>query len=136
MSKKPSKRFKTFDLEDTLNRLGKLARERTRAPKDVAAIRAAALAIQFIQVHGKLHNYVDYLQDMDNALKRLSRTVASFDNMGKALTWLAGQTEPRFGARVDVAGKPYVVVRQRNEVWFLIPAPPIPSYEELTGETS
>ena len=38
----------------------------------VAAIRAAVLVIQFIQVHGKLDNYVDYLQDMDNALKRLS----------------------------------------------------------------
>ncbi|MFL5355393.1 hypothetical protein [Archangium sp.] len=73
---------------------------------------------------------------MDNALKRLSRTVASFDNMGAALKWLAGQPEPRFGARVDVTGKPYLVVRQRSETWFLIPAPPIPSFEELTRESS
>lgn len=61
MSEKPSKRYKTFDLEDTLNRLGKLAREKARSPKDAAAIRAAALAIQFIQVHGRLHNYVEEL---------------------------------------------------------------------------
>ena len=57
----------------------------------------------------------------------MTRIEASFGDMSEALKWLCEQMEPRFGARVEVAGKPYIVVRQRKEMWFLIPAPRIPS---------
>jgi hypothetical protein len=132
MSTDSSKTSKEFDLEGTLNRLGKLAGEKARTPEDIAAIKSAAEALHFLHLHGKLDDYLDYLQDVESAAKPMRR-VEVFGNMSEALKWLCAQPDPRFGARVEVEGKPYVVVRQRKELWFLIPAPPIPSFEELTA---
>ena len=123
-----------FDLRSTLSALGKLAREEARTPEDLAAIKSAVAGLQFIQLNGKLDDFLDYLQDVEKAAARLTSVEASFGDMSEAMKWLCAQPEPRFGARVEVAGQPHLVVRQRKEMWFLIPAPPLPSFEELTGE--
>jgi len=123
-----------FDLRSTLSALGRLAKEEARTPEDLAALASASAGLQFIQLHGKLDDFLDYFQDIEKAADRMTSVEASFGDMSEAMKWLCAQPEPRFGARVEVAGKPYLVVRQRKEMWFLIPAPPLPSFEELTGE--
>lgn len=123
-----------FDLRGTLSVLGKLAKEEARTSEDLAAIKSATAGLHFIQLNGKLDDFLDYLQDVEMAAERVTRIEASFGDMSEAMKWLCAHPEPRFGARVEVAGKPYLVVRQRKEMWFLIPAPPLPSFEELTGE--
>ncbi len=135
MSTGPSNASRKFDLEGILHQLEKLAGEEVRTPEDISAIKSAAEALHFIHLQGKLDDYVDYLQDVENAARRVTSIAASFGEMSEALKWLCAQPDPRFGARVEVAGKPYVVVRQRKEMWFLIPAPPAPSFEELTGKS-
>ncbi|MFE8596843.1 hypothetical protein [Archangium violaceum] len=123
-----------FDLRTTLSALGRLAKEEARTLEDLAAIKSAAAGLQFIQLNGRLDDFLDYLQDVEKAAERVTSVEASFVDMSEAMKWLCAQAEPRFGARVEVAGKPHLVVRQRKEMWFLIPAPPLPSFEELTGE--
>jgi hypothetical protein len=135
MSTSPSSASKTFDMENILGVLKKLEQEASRTPEDVKAIKAAAQAILFIHLNGKLHDFQDYLLDIEKAAERLSSIERSFTGMTEALNWLHAEPDPRFGARIEVAGSPYLVVRQRREMWFLIPAPPIPSFEELTGES-
>ncbi len=122
-----------FDLRSTLSALGKLAKEDARTPGDLEALKSAAAGLQFIHLNGKLEDFLDYLQDVEKATERVMSIEASFGDMSEAMKWLCAQPEPRFGARVEVAGKPYLVVRQRKEMWFLLPAPPLPSFEELTG---
>jgi hypothetical protein len=122
-----------FDLRSTLGVLGRLAKEEVRTSEDIAAIKSAVEALHFIHLNGKLDDYLEYLQDVEKAAERVTSVEASFGDMSEALKWLCAQPEPRFGTRVEVDGKPYLVVRQRKEMWFLIPAPPIPSFEELTG---
>jgi hypothetical protein len=133
MSTAPSNTSEKFDMESTLRVLEKLGQGEVLAPEDVKAIKAAAQAILFIHMHGKLRDFQDYLLDIEKAAERLGRVAHSFANMTEAINWLQAEPDPRFGTRVEVAGSPYVVVRQRREMWFLIPAPPIPSFEELTG---
>ena len=123
-----------FDLRSTLSALGKLSKEEARTPEDLAALESAAAGLQFIHLYGKLDDFLDYLQDVEKAAERVTSVEASFGDMSEAMKWLCSQPEPRFGARVEVAGKPYLVVRQRKEMWFLIPAPALPSFEALTGE--
>ncbi len=122
-------------MESILGVLERLRQEANRTPEDVKAIKAAAQALLFIHLHGKLHDFQDYLLDIEKAAERLSSVERSFVSMTEALNWLHAEPDPRFGARVEVAGSPYLVVRQRREMWFLIPAPAIPSFEELTSES-
>lgn len=136
MSNEPSGTSKKFDLEGTLGVLEKLAHEQARTPEDIAAIEAAAYAIHFIQMQGKLDDYRDYLQDVEKAAERACRVVASFGNMSEAFDWLRAHPDPRFGTRVEIAGSPYYVTCQRKEVWFFVPAPRLPSLEELLAEDS
>ncbi|MFY0569388.1 hypothetical protein ACN28E_36940 [Archangium lansingense] len=135
MSTDSSDASRKFDLRSTLSALGRLAQGAARTPEDIAAIKSAVAGLQFIHLNGKLDDFLDYLQDVEKAAERAMSVEASFGDMTEALKWLCAQQEPRFGARVEVAGKPYLVVRQRKEMWFLIPAPPHPSFEELTGES-
>jgi len=134
MSTDSSRASGKFDLRSTLSALGRLAKEEARTPEDLAALASAAAGLQFIQLHGKLDDFLDYFQDIEKAADRMTSVEASFGDMSEAMKWLCAQAEPRLGARVEVAGKPYLVVRQRKERWFLIPAPPLPSFEELTAE--
>lgn len=135
MSTGPSDASRKFDLRSTLSALGRLKREGTRTPEDIAALESAVAGLQFIQLNGKLDDFLDYLQDIDKESERVTSVEASFGDMSEAMKWLCAQPEPRFGARVEVAGKPYLVVRQRKEMWFLLPAPSHPSFEDLTGES-
>ena len=134
MSSEPSDASKRFNLESTLGVLEKLAHEQARTPEDVAAIEAAAEAIHFIHMQGKLDDFRDYLQDVQKAAEGASRVVASFGNMSEAFDWLRAQSDPRFGTRVEIAGSPYYVTCQRKEVWFFVRAPRLPSLEELLAE--
>ncbi|HEX8441139.1 hypothetical protein [Archangium sp.] len=135
MSTDPSDMSKKFDMESTLGVLEKLAHEEARTPEDVKAIRSAAEAIHFIHVQGKLEDFQDYLRDVEGAAERSLRAEQSFQNMSEAINWLHTQSEPRFGTIVEVAGNPFWVVRQRKETWFLIPAPRLPSVEELERDS-
>lgn len=125
---------KIFDLDGTLEQLETLAHEEGRTPGAIAAIESAARALHFLLLLGKLEDFQDYLRDVEGAATRATSVEHSFDNMTGALSWLRAQPEPRFGTRVEVAGSPYIVVRQRKELWFLIPAPRLPSIEELEKE--
>lgn len=136
MSGGPSGVSKKFDLEGTLGVLEKLAHESGRTPGDIESIESAAHAIHFLHLQGKLEDFQDYLRDVEAAAERATRVAATFGGMPEAIDWLRAQSEPRFGTRVEIAGSPYYVVRQRQETWFFVPAPRLPSFEELAAEDS
>lgn len=126
MSTKPSDTSKTFDFEGTLEELEQLANEQAHQPARVAAIESAALALHFIHETGRLDDFRDHLRNFRTGQRPSVGTEPSFDRMPEALDWLHAQQEPRYGARVKVAGVLHVVVRERSDRWFLIPAPRTP----------
>ena len=127
MSIDPPGASKPFDMEDTLDVLEKLVHEEGRTPEDIAALKAVAKALYYIHRLDKMDDFEDYLRVPEAVAEREMRIEHSFGSMSEAMDWLHAQKEPRFGAKIMVAGSPHVVVRQRT--WSLIPAPSIPPYE-------
>ena len=127
MSIDPPETSKPFDMEATLDVLEKLVHEEGRSSEDIAALKTVAKALYFLHRLDKLDDFADYLREPEAVAEREMRIEHSFASMSEALDWLRAQKEPRFGAKVMVAGGPHVVVRQRT--WSLIPAPPLPPYE-------
>ncbi len=120
--------------EGTLEMLDKLRQEEGRGPEEVAALESAAKALNYIFLSGKLDDFMDHLQEVKEEKASVEGLEPSFSSMSEATDWLHAQPEPRFGARMLVAGVPHIVVRQRTDTWFLIPAPPTPSLDELEQE--
>jgi hypothetical protein len=129
MSMEPPGTSKTFDFEGTLEELEQLASEQAHQAGRVAAIESAALALHFIHEMGRLDDFRDYLRDFRTGQRPSAGVEPSFDSMSEATDWLHAQKEPRYGARVKVAGVVHAVVRERTDRWFLIPAPRTPPGE-------
>lgn len=126
MSMDPPSTSKAFDFEKTLEELEQLADEQAQQPARVDAIESAALALHFIHELGRLDDFREHLRNFRTGQSPPAGAAPSFDSMSEAMDWLRAQQEPRYGARVDVVGVPHVVMRERADRWFLIPAPRTP----------
>lgn len=123
MSMDPPSTSKAFDFEKTLEELEQLADEQAQQPARVDAIESAALALHFIHELGRLDDFREHLRNFRTGQRPPAGAASSFDSMSEAMDWLRAQQEPRYGARVNVVGVPHVVMRERADRWFLIPAP-------------
>ncbi|HYO73210.1 MAG TPA: hypothetical protein VEU33_44815 [Archangium sp.] len=126
MSTEPPSTPKTFDFEETLEELEQLASEQAQQPARVEAIESAALALHFIHELGRLDDFREHLRNFRAGQRPPAGAEPSFDSMSEAMDWLHAQQEPRYGARVKVAGVFHAVMRERADRWFLIPAPRTP----------
>ncbi|AKJ04312.1 hypothetical protein ATI61_101597 [Archangium gephyra] len=127
MSMDPQDTSQTFDFEQTLEELEQLANEQAHQPARVQAIESAALALHFIHELGRLDDFREHLRNFRTGQRPQTGAEPSFDTMSDAMDWLHAQREPRYGARVNVAGVRHAVMRERADRWLLIPAPRTPS---------